>query len=53
MIVELVRVIMVALFALAGWEIAVRLTHQGSGPLVLGIVLGSGVGYVLGGVFGR
>lgn len=51
-LVELVRLIMVALFAAGGWEVATRLGHT-STHLVAGIVLGSGVGFVLGGMFGR
>jgi uncharacterized protein YacL len=52
-LVEAVRLIMVALFATAGWEIA-SATGTDTGPrLVAGIVIGSGVGYVLGGMFGR
>lgn len=44
---------MVALFATAGWEIA-SATGPDTGPrLVVGIAVGSGVGYVLGGMFGR
>jgi uncharacterized protein YacL len=53
LLVEFVRLIMVSLFALAGWQVA-----EGTGParptgILLGILVGSGVGYVLGGVFGR
>ena len=44
---------MVALFALAGWELSDKLWRQGSRGLVLGILVGSGVGYVVGGAFGR
>ncbi len=52
-VVELVRLIMVVLFALGGWEVAASLAHDRYPALALGIVIGSGVGYVLGGAFGR
>ena len=52
-IVEFVRLIMVALFALGGWEVAHDVAPDHTGALVLGIALGSGIGYVLGGAFGR
>jgi uncharacterized protein YacL len=52
-LVEFARLIIVALFAAAGWQIALSMGHQNSWRLLLGIVLGSGVGYVFGGVFGR
>jgi uncharacterized protein YacL len=52
-VVEFVRLIMVPLFALAGWEVAHDVAPNHTGALVLGIALGSGIGYVLGGVFGR
>jgi len=52
-LVEFVRLIMVALFAAAGWEVASRTGPETTSRLVLGIVIGSGVGFVLGGVFGR
>jgi len=43
---------MVPLFAGAGWQTASSLTHART-ELLAGVVVGSGVGYVLGGVFGR
>jgi uncharacterized protein YacL len=52
LLVEFVRLIIVALFAVFGWEIAFTLSPS-SGRHLLGIVLGSAVGYVLGGVLGR
>jgi len=52
-LVEFVRLIMVALSAAGGWEIASSLGHSTSSHLLLGTVLGVGVGYVVGGVFGR
>ena len=52
-LVEAVRLIMVALFAAAGWEVA-SATGADTGPrLVLGIAVGAGIGYVVGGMFGR
>lgn len=44
---------MVGLFALAGWELSDKLWRDGSRGLVLGILVGAGVGYVVGGAFGR
>jgi len=52
-VVELVRLIIVALFALGGWEVAQSLGGGRSSMLAAGIVVGSGLGYVLGGAFGR
>jgi uncharacterized protein YacL len=51
-LVEFVRLIMVVLLAIAGFEIA-RRVNATTGTAVLGIVLGSATGYVLGGVLGR
>src|SRR5436309_9564375 len=51
-LVEFVRLIMVVLLAIAGFEIARRVNGK-TGTAVLGIVLGSASGYVLGGVLGR
>lgn len=51
-VVELVRLILVALFAVGGWQIARQITARES-QILLGIVLGSAVGYVVGGVIGR
>ena len=51
-VVEFVRVIMVTIFAVAGWEISASMHGKGS-RLVIGIILGSGIGYVVGGMFGR
>jgi uncharacterized protein YacL len=53
LLVEFVRLIMVSLFALAGWEIASSTGPGRPTGILLGILVGSGVGYVLGGVFGR
>jgi uncharacterized protein YacL len=52
-LVEFARLIIVALFAAAGWQIALSMGNENSWRLLLGIVLGSGIGYVFGGVFGR
>ena len=51
-VVELVRLILVALFAVGGWQIGEQ-GFQGQIPLLLGIALGSMIGYVIGGVIGR
>lgn len=51
-VVELVRLILVAVFAVGGWRIAVE-GFDGQTSLVVGIVLGSMVGYVVGGILGR
>lgn len=51
-LVEAVRLILVAVFAVGGWQIADR-GFAGRTALVLGIVLGSMIGYVVGGVIGR
>jgi len=44
---------MVTIFAVAGWEIAASMQRRGSPRLVIGIIIGSGIGYVFGGMFGR
>ncbi|HYH27682.1 MAG TPA: TRAM domain-containing protein [Actinomycetota bacterium] len=51
-VVELVRLILVAVCTVAGWQIARQVGDRES-DLLIGIVLGSAVGYVLGGVIGR
>jgi len=51
-LVEFVRLIMVVLLAIAGFEIA-RHVADTTSSAVLGIVLGSASGYVLGGILGR
>ena len=51
-LVELVRLILVSVFAVGGWQIADR-GFEGRTALLLGIALGSMVGYVVGGVIGR
>jgi uncharacterized protein YacL len=52
-LVEAVRLIMVALFATAGWEVATRTGPNVAPRLAVGIALGSGVGFVVGGMIGR
>ena len=51
-LVELVRLVLVAALAVIGWRIA-DLTSEMESWLLFGIVMGSAVGYVLGGVLGR
>jgi len=51
--VELVRLIMVGLFAMAGWTVTTRIGNVTTGRLALGVFLGASIGFVLGGVFGR
>ena len=51
-VVELVRLILVAVFAVGGWQVALQVADREFG-LYLGIILGSGIGYVVGGVIGR
>jgi uncharacterized protein YacL len=52
-VVEFVRYIIVTIFAVAGWEIAASMQGNSSPRLFFGIVIGSGLGYVIGGMFGR
>jgi uncharacterized protein YacL len=52
-LVEFVRLIIVVLFAIAGFEIAQHVGTPSTGKAILGIVLGSATGYVAGGVLGR
>ncbi len=52
-LVEFVRFIFVVLFAIGGYEVATNVGAKTTGNTVLGIVLGSAVGYVGGGVLGR
>ena len=51
-VVELVRLILVAVFTVGGWRIA-DATGSGESRLLTGILLGSAVGYVVGGMLGR
>ncbi|MGH2695372.1 MAG: PIN/TRAM domain-containing protein [Actinomycetota bacterium] len=50
--VEIVRFVLVGLFTAGGWQLAEASDLEG-GRLLLAVVLGSLVGYVVGGVFGR
>lgn len=52
-LVEFVRFIFVALFAIGGYEVATRVGTPTTAQIALGIVLGSAIGYVAGGVLGR
>jgi len=52
-LVEFVRFIFVVLFAIGGYEVATNVGDPTAGNTVLGIILGSAVGYVGGGVLGR
>lgn len=51
-LVELIRLILVGVFTAGGWQIARQLSAPGT-RLLLYVVLGSLVGYVIGGVLGR
>lgn len=50
--VELIRLVLVAIFTAAGWQLGNGLNQEG-GELLVSVVLGSLVGYVVGGVIGR
>lgn len=50
---ELVRLVLVAIFTVGGWRIANELVPPGDTRVLVGILLGSAVGYVVGGVLGR
>jgi len=52
-VVEIVRLVLVAVFAVGGWRIAREITGSDEARILLGIFLGSAVGYVVGGVLGR
>jgi uncharacterized protein YacL len=52
-LVEAVRLFMVGLFALIGWEVAAQIGPDDPQRLLVGTLVGSGVGYVAGGAFGR
>lgn len=53
MLVEFVRLIMVALFAVAGWTVASETSPASTGRLLFGIFMGCAVGFVIGGMIGR
>jgi uncharacterized protein YacL len=52
-LVELVRLVLVCAFAVGGWHLARTVDPGGSDTLVVGIIVGTGTGYVLGGFLGR
>lgn len=53
-LVELVRLVVVVVCTAAGYEVSRALVDQDdSQRIILGAIVGSGTGYVLGGVFGR
>src|SRR5689334_9252298 len=51
--VELVRLVTVGFFALGGWEISNSMSGNRAEAMIPGIVLGSCIGYVTGGILGR
>jgi uncharacterized protein YacL len=51
--VEFIRLIFVVLFAAGGYSVATHLSQSTTQRTLLGVILGSGVGFVLGGAFGR
>jgi uncharacterized protein YacL len=51
--VEFIRLIFVVLFAAGGYIVATRLQDPSTQRTLVGVVIGSGVGFVLGGAFGR
>lgn len=51
-VVELIRLVLVALFTAGGWQLAAAVDAEGTRLLLL-VVLGSLVGYVIGGIVGR
>src|SRR5437762_3202415 len=53
LMVELVRLVTVVFFALGGWEISNSMSGNRAEAMVPGIVLGSCIGYVTGGILGR
>jgi uncharacterized protein YacL len=52
-LVEFVRLIFVVLFAAAGYIVATRMGYPTTSRMLVGVVLGTSTGFVLGGVFGR
>jgi len=52
-LVEFVRLIFVVLFAAAGYMVATRIGSGQTSRILVGVVLGSSTGFVLGGVLGR
>jgi uncharacterized protein YacL len=52
-LVEFVRLLFVMLFAVAGYSIATHVAPSTPSRILLGVVLGTSTGFVLGGVLGR
>lgn len=52
-LVEVVRLIFVALLGTAGFEISRRIGSETTSKTLLGVFLGAAIGYVIGGAFGR
>lgn len=52
-LVEFVRLIFVVMLATGGYAIATQTGRDSTGKTLLGVILGSGTGFVLGGVLGR
>lgn len=53
-LVETVRLLIVAVFTAAGYQISRAMADDpASGTVILGAVIGSGIGYVAGGILGR
>ena len=52
-LVEFVRLLFVVLFAAAGYTVATRIAQPHTTNTLVGVVLGSATGFVLGGVLGR
>jgi uncharacterized protein YacL len=50
--VELVRLVLVGIFTGGGWQVAEALEYEGT-RLLVSVVLGSLIGYVVGGIIGR
>lgn len=51
--VEVIRLIFIALLATAGFEIATNVGDAKTSSTILGVFLGAATGYVIGGMFGR
>lgn len=51
--VEVVRLIFIALLGTAGFEIATNVGEAKTSSVILGVFLGAATGYVIGGMFGR
>ena len=51
--VELLRMVVVGVFAVVGYQLGSSESGRGPSGVLLGVLLGTATGYVLGGVFGR